>query len=345
LLKGVRGRDSEALLRVMRAGAGRADALALHDAQLVIARENGFPSWSKLKAEIRSEDVKRPSLLAAQLMAANRAAETRRREALYRDPLAADLAGYDGWAVLEAVRQSSWPWCTSGPDPYLTILTRFFDDAVLAAVRTATITQVVIVGAGMDTRAFRLAWPSSVHVFEVDTAEVFVYKEAILHRLGARPVCKRHTACTRCYASLARALRRTDFDPARPTAFLIERLQYLKPERADHLLRELSALASEGSWLGLALVSQETLHSTFMAPHLRKLEAVGLPPWVFGVDDPESWLAHYGWNASSVVAGAPEANFGRWPYAYIPRETPAIPRGFLTVGRTVREEDRWPSSR
>jgi methyltransferase (TIGR00027 family) len=345
LLNGVRRRDAEALLRVTRAGAADANALALHDAQLVIAREHGFTSWSKLKAQIGSDSVKRPLLLAARLMAANRAAETMRREPLYRDPLAGDLAGDEGWAALEAVRQSSWPGYSSGPDPYLTILTRFFDEALIEAVRTATITQVVIVGAGMDTRAFRLTWPSGVHLFEVDTADVFAYKEAILHRLDAQAQCQRHTTCTRSYASLARALRRAHFEPTRPAAFLIERLQYLRPERADRLLRELSALASESSWIGLALVSRETLHSNFMEPYLRKLEAVGLPPWTFGVDDPEAWLAQYGWKASSVVAGAPEASYGRWPYAYIPRGTPAIPRGFLTVGWKTREEDSWPSSR
>jgi methyltransferase (TIGR00027 family) len=329
---------------VTRAGAAARDALALHDAQLVIARENGFPSWSKLKAQIGADTVERPLLLAAQLMAANRAAETMRRAPLYRDPLAGDLAGDDGWAALEAVRQGSWPGYASGPDPYLTILTRYFDDALVEAVRKTTIRQVVIVGAGMDTRAFRLAWPSGIHLFEVDTADVFAYKEPILHRLGAQPLCQRHTACARSYVSLARALRRTTFDPALTTAFLIERLQYLSPQRADRLLRELSALASERSWLGLALVSHETLHSNFMKPLLRKFEGVGLPPWTFGVDDPETWLAQYGWTGGSVVAGAPEASFGRWPYGYVPRGTPAIPRGFFTIGWKSRKEDSWPSS-
>ena len=343
-MNGVRRRDAEALGRIVRAGAADSQAFALHDAQLVIARETGFPNWSKLKAHIRSEPLERPLLLAARVMAANRAAETTRRDALYRDPLASDLAGDDGWATLLAVQKSSWPGYASGPDPYLTILTRFFDDALIDAVRGTAITQVVIIPAGMDTRAFRLEWPSGVQLFEVDTADVFAHKEQVLQRVGAKPRCQRHTIVTRTHRSLKRALRRTDFDPTRKTAFLLERLQYLRPEGADRLLRELTALATDGSWVGFALVTSETLRSTFMQPYLRKLEAAGLAPWRFGIDEPEAWLATYGWNARCVVAGAPEANYGRWPYGYVPRGTPAIPRGFFTIGWKTRKEDPWPSS-
>jgi hypothetical protein len=110
-------------------------------------------------------------------------------------------------------------------------------------------------------------------------------------------------------------------------------------------LRELTALAADGSWIGFAHVTSETLRSDFMQPYLRKLEAAGLAPWRFGVDDPEAWLSTYGWNARSVVAGAPDASYGRWPYGYVPRGTPAIPRGFFTIGWKTRKEDLWPSSR
>ena len=338
LLKGVRRRDSEALARVIRAGAHGPDALALHDAQLVIARENGFSSWSNLKAQIRSDGLDRRLLLAARLMAANRAVETTRRHPLYRDPLAGDLAGDDGWAALHAMQRSLWPGFASGPDPFLTILTRFFDDALVDAVRTAAITQVVIVGAGMDTRAFRLEWPAGVRLFEVDIADVFACKEPILRRLGAPAHCERHTLVTRSHGSMRRALRRSHFDPTRKAAFLIERLQYMRPERANRVIRELTSLARAGSWIGLAIVTSQTVRSDFMQPFLRKLEAAGLPPWIFGVDDPEAWLAEYGWDARSVVAGAPDASYGRWPYVYIPRGTPAIPRGFFTVGWKREEE-------
>jgi methyltransferase (TIGR00027 family) len=347
LLKGVRRHDSEALVRVTRAGAAAADSLALHDAQLVVARENGFPSWSKLKAHIRSESVAGPLLLSTRIVAANRAMETARPHALYRDPLAHDLAGDEGRATWRALRESMWPGYATGPDPYLSISIRFFDDAILDAVRMAAIDQVVIVGAGLDTRAFRLEWPrpSDLHVFEVDIAEVFEYKERVLHRLAAQPGCQRSTIVTSPHGSMKRALRRAGFNATRNTAFLIERMQYVPADRADRLLREISALASEGSWIGFGIASDETLRSAFMQPYLRKLEAAGLPPWLFGAGDPNAWLASHGWNARSRVFGAPDISYGRWPYAYVPPGTPAIARVFFTVGWKTREEERWPSSR
>jgi hypothetical protein len=54
-----------------------------------------------------------------------------------------------------------------------------------------------------------------------------------------------------------------------------------------------------------------------MTPDLNKMEQLGLPRWRFGIDDPQSWLAAYGWDAVSVVAGAPEAKCGHFPYAYV----------------------------
>jgi methyltransferase (TIGR00027 family) len=345
LLNCVRLRDTDALVRMSRTGAGDANTVALHDAQLVIARENGFSSWSKLKAHIGSDDLESPLMLSARLFAVNRALETTRRNPLYRDPLADDLAGNTGWAVWHAWQQSVWPGYGAGPDPYLTIATRFFDDALVDAVRKAAITQVVIVRAGMDTRAFRLEWPANVQLFEVDTAEVFAHKEQVLHRLGAQPLCHRHLIVTRSLGSLKRVLRRTDFDSTQKTAFLLERLQYLPKEGADRVLRDVTALASDGSWIGLSLVSDATLRSEFMRPFLQKLEAVGLPPWRFGVDEPEEWLATCGWRAGAIVLGTPDASYGRWPYGYIPREKPGVPRAFLICGWKVREEDVWPASR
>ncbi len=46
--------------------------------------------------------------------------------------------------------------------------------------------QVVLLGAGMDTRAWRLELPPGVAWFEVDTADVLGAKRAIMTRAGAQ---------------------------------------------------------------------------------------------------------------------------------------------------------------
>jgi methyltransferase (TIGR00027 family) len=305
--------------------------LPLHAALLTVARENGFSSWPRLRAHVRSECVRRPLMLAGLLAAANRAAETARPNALYLDPLACELAGEAGRAIWAATRKTAWPgYLASEPDPGATILTKFFDDAVCRAVVDAGIEQVVIVNAGMDTRAFRLAWPAGLRLFEVDTADVFEHKETVLRRLAPRPACHRQIVGVARDGALAERLRRKGFDPSRRAVFLIERAQYMSETVAERTIGEVTAIASAGSWMGIALVSRETLRTVFMKIFFDKLASLGLPPWTFGVDDPDRWLNEYGWTTHTIVAGDPAASYGRWPYGYTPRDTPAVPRIFMT---------------
>ena len=119
--------------------------------------------------------------LTARWVAANRALETEHASPLYRDPYARELAGEAGFDVLYSMRTAAGMGTFNGPDPYLTIRTRFFDDALLNAVRGSSIDQVVILAAGMDARAFRLEWPTqaSGSSKSIET-DVFTHKEAVL---------------------------------------------------------------------------------------------------------------------------------------------------------------------
>src|SRR5262245_651187 len=75
--------------------------------------------------------------LTSRWMAANRALETERPDPLYRDPYARELAGEAGFEMLYNMRAVTGMTSFTGPDPFLTVRTRFFDDALLAAVRDA----------------------------------------------------------------------------------------------------------------------------------------------------------------------------------------------------------------
>ena len=52
-------------------------------------------------------------------------------------------------------------------------------------------TQVVLLGCGLDTRAFRMEWPESTKIWEVDDAAVLNHKRTVLSRFS--PLAK---ACT-----------------------------------------------------------------------------------------------------------------------------------------------------
>lgn len=332
LLKAARAQDPDAVSRfaLSRSRSAVSNSVSLHDAQRVIAQENGFASWTCLKAHIRSETLRHPLMLSALLGAAYSALETELPRPLYRDVLARPLAGRVGLSVLAAIRHTRWPGYSSGPDPFVSIMTRFFDDTLRDVVTQANITQLVLIGAGMDTRAFRLAWPRSLTLFEVDRGDVLEHKETVLDQLQARAACRRQIVPSKSRGSWTAALVKSGFDPRKRSAMLIGNLLYYDPAAAERLLQEVTALSTDGCWIGFALTTEQTLRSAFMTPFLRRLEALGLPSWQFGVDDPDAWLASYGWVATSVVAGAPEASYNRWPYGYVPRETPAVPRVFLT---------------
>jgi methyltransferase (TIGR00027 family) len=322
---------ARALLREWRA---RDPHAALHDAQRVIAGEYGFASWTEMKRHIGVRQSLSPLNSVSLVVAAQRALETELEQPLFRDPLARPLAGEAGFALEAMLRSTSWPGFGRGPEPYVSIRTRYFDDALVSAVRDHALTQVAIVAAGMDTRAFRLDWPSGISLFEIDAGEVFARKECVLHAVDARPRCERRIVKTDPTRSFAASLIKAGFDPSHPAAFLVERsLVYFDANDVSRLFRRLTRLAAPGSWLGCEFTSAATLTSPFMKPLFDRLARLGRPPWIFGIEDPEAWLDAYGWMGSSVVPGSPDANYGRWPYGYIPRGIPGVPRAFLSVAR------------
>jgi methyltransferase (TIGR00027 family) len=268
-------------------------------------------------------------------VAANRALETESPAPLYVDPYARELAGEAGFQMMSAMRPAQDTTISPGPEPYLSIRTKFLDDAMLRAARDSSIGQAVILAAGMDARAFRLDWPRGLVLFEVDRDEVFDHKEAVLLRLKAKPRCDRRIVRTDLAGDWTAAIVKTGFEPRRPSLFLIEGLlMYLDEGAVSRLLTSVGALAREESWIGLDVMSREMLTLPFMAAYLKKLADRGCP-WKFGISDPETFLAQYGWRGKIVTPGEPEASYGRWPYPVVPRSVSGIPRSYLVDARRV----------
>ena len=338
LLKAARAGDARALRRLAAAVQPRPKTWSLHHAQLAIAHEAGFKSWAKLKAHIERDNV---ALKAALVAAVNRALETEIDAPLFKDPLARALAGRKGFAWHKELSSTTWPPHAKGPAPEQSILTRHYDDVLQAGVQAGSLTQVVLVHAGMDTRAFRLNWPAKLVLFEVDDAAVFELKEPVLRRRRARPNCERRVVRANLASDWVAKLLAAGFDAHRPAAFLMPtRLVHLEPATVERVFRELRELACEGSWLGADFLSVDTIESPFMQPLIEKLVALGSPPWRFGVRHPETFLAQHGWFAECTVLGAPDASYGRWRYGYTPRTDPdrGIPRNYLAVARRAPDK-------
>jgi methyltransferase (TIGR00027 family) len=126
----------------------------------------------------------------------------------------------------------------------------FFEDATQAGIR-----QAVIVASGLDARAYRLAWPAGMTVFEIDQPQVIAFKATTLEGLGAAPKAELRTVAIDLRQDWPTALREAGFDTNRPTAWIAEGLLgYLPPEAQDRLMDNITALSAEGSRLAVEAI-------------------------------------------------------------------------------------------
>ena len=259
-------------------------------------------------------------------MAAVRARESECANHLFSDPWAALLAGQAGqvWVDRAAeIRPES--------APVLVVRTKFFDDFLLRAITQHQVRQVVLVAAGMDTRAFRLPSPEGTRLFELDQPEVLVQKELLLSSAGASPTCWRQTIEIDLREPWADALHLAGFDPLQRSVWLVEGLlRYLPLSSVIRLLEIITNLSASDSWLGFDVVNRDMLVSpqdSLLGEFLEKSDI----PWVSSMDEPEALLAEHGWTATVVQFGEESANFGRWPYPIAPHSVLGIPRQFFVT--------------
>ena len=249
-------------------------------------------------------------------VAAWRAAETERPDALFQDPFARQLAGPEGFAVLEDARAVA-----PIEAPTIPVRTRFFDQ------RIARSTQVVLLAAGMDARSFRLSWPAGTHLYEVEQPEVLALKQ---FRLGtATPTCTRIPVPIDLADDWPAALASHGFRPEHPTSWLAEGLlPYLDEGMVRGLLARVDRLSAAGSTFLADVIGKTMLEMPQLRPMLEFVERLGAP-WKFGTDEPEALLEALGWKAMAHDLGTFAAEVGRWPWPVVPLWVPGVPRSFL----------------
>ncbi len=130
--------------------------------------------------------------------------------------MAAARAGPEGFAWLNRMERAlPWALLWGGPALYVVMRTRFFDEFLLRGSRSAGVRQVVLLAAGMDTRAFRLGWPPGMRLYELDRPEVLKAKEEVVARAGARPACERRViGADLAYPSWSEALLEAGYKPS-----------------------------------------------------------------------------------------------------------------------------------
>jgi methyltransferase (TIGR00027 family) len=125
----------------------------------------------------------------------------------------------------------------------MAVRTRFFDTFFVDATE-AGLRQAVILAAGLDTRAYRLAWPPGPVIFEIDQPRVIEFKTRTLADLGATPAADRMAVAVDLRDDWSGALRDNGFDSKLPTAWIAEGLLgYLPPDAQDRLFDNITALS------------------------------------------------------------------------------------------------------
>jgi methyltransferase (TIGR00027 family) len=191
----------------------------------------------------------------ATAVAASRAVASQGPDALLDDPFAEPLVRAVGVDTFVKIVDGEGfidddPWMNRKTmTEQITVRTKFFDDFFIAA-SNAGVRQAVILAAGLDTRGYRLQWPTGTVVFEVDQPEVLAFKTTTLDGLGAVPTATRKTVAIDLRDDWPAALRQAGFDPGQPTAWIAEGLlPYLPPDAQDRLFDNIAALSAPGSRL------------------------------------------------------------------------------------------------
>ena len=288
---------------------------------------------SSLRTDNDTWDIASSVGATAVMVAAARAVETERGDALIRDPFAGILVTDAGTGAWEHMLDETFIKKAAAVDAelaqvidhmrnYQAVRTHFFDHFFARAVE-AGIRQVVILAAGLDSRAFRLPWPAGTTVFEIDQPKVLEYKTATLASHGVQPSVERHEIPIDLRQDWPAALTAAGFDPGSPTAWLAEGLlMYLPAEAQDRLFAQITELSAPGSRVAAESMGihaqdrREEMRERFAAltAQLGVEEPMDIAELTY--EDPDraevvDWLTAHGWRAQAIDSKDEMRRLGR----------------------------------
>jgi methyltransferase (TIGR00027 family) len=214
-----------------------------------------------------------------------RAIETERRDALFRDPWARRMAGSVGAAIMRSLPLGqAMGWA-------MVVRTAVIDELVQRCIALGA-RGVINLGAGLDTRAFRLTLPADLNWIDVDLPEIVAYRQG--HLLGATPACRhRHIAADLNKPGQLREVLAAAREQGGPLLMLTEGLLvYLETAKVAHLAIDLRAEA-DARWWVTDLVSPLLLDTVgvMWQPSLARAGAA----LQFAPPDSAAFFARLGW--------------------------------------------------
>jgi methyltransferase (TIGR00027 family) len=239
----------------------------------------------------------------AEQNAAFRAAETARPPGvrLLNDPYAVRLLPTGlrilVWLSSKPVIGSGLNWFvdTRWPGARSSIIarTRLIDEWLCAAMPSG-LKQVVLLGAGFDTRAWRLSALAHARVFEVDHPATSAEKQRRLAALGADSTHVRFVQVDFDRQMPADSLVQAGFEPSEPAIVIWDGVtNYLQPAAVDAITRWVGGLGEGGQFI-FTYIHSGVLDGTMLfegaAAILKAVRRSG-EPWTFGMHP--DWVARY----------------------------------------------------
>jgi methyltransferase (TIGR00027 family) len=187
------------------------------------------------------------------------------------------------WIITSGLYERMAP----GAEAFIIGRERYIDDYLEACLGEG-LDQVVILGAGFDTRAFRIPGIERTRVFEVDQPETQAVMLVRLKKvIGPMPAHVTFVPADLNTQQLGEVLRGASYDEQGKTLFIWQGVTYfLQPEGIDSTLAFVANHSAPGSSVVFDYVYNETLHDTTQGygKALARAGKVSGEPYVFGID-------------------------------------------------------------
>ncbi|HYX99289.1 MAG TPA: class I SAM-dependent methyltransferase, partial [Mycobacterium sp.] len=210
---------------------------------------------------------------------------------------------------------------------YMASRTAFFDGFFLDAANTG-VRQVVILAAGLDSRAWRLPWPDGTTVYELDQPKVLEFKLSTLAEHGAEPACNRVAVAVDLRQDWPAALQQAGFDPSAPSVWSAEGLMPYLPAAAQELLFDrVHGLTAIGSRVAVEALGPKFLDPEYRTKRRERMDRIrGLMAdvdpqreiprtdelWYFEErEDVGDWFRRHGWDVTVTPSDKLMAGYGR----------------------------------
>lgn len=161
--------------------------------------------------------------------------------------------------------------------------TSFYDDVVQR--RPAVIEQLVVLGAGLDTRTARLPQGAKARCFEVDTPKTQAFKLEMLRRAGIEASAVTYVSASFQNEDWLGQLVAAGFDPEKATLFTWESVcMYLDGPAVESTLRTIASLAPGSVVAFDYLAKWLVMDRSALGRCVRAILAALGEPWTFGIE-------------------------------------------------------------